>query len=90
MNKRNDYTMRPGKGSAIASSRHRMEDSQHSSSDAFVKKGQAAVVGMAGKNPNLKSEAMEFNAYMCNNGEHAQEFGRTLTSGLDKKAFPVK
>lgn len=44
---------------------------------------------MAGRKPNLKPEAMKFDAYQCNNGEHAQEFGRVLTKGLDK-AFPVK
>lgn len=47
------------------------------------------MASMAGKKPNLKPEAMKFNAYQCNDGEHAQEFARSLTKGLDK-AFPVK
>lgn len=62
----------------------------HSSNDAFVKSAQAGIAKMAGKAPNLKPEAMQFDAYQCNNGEHAQELARTLTSGLDKTAFPVK
>ncbi len=45
---------------------------------------------MAGRAPEMKGEAMEFNAYMCNNGEHAQELARDVTKGLDKVAFPVK
>lgn len=45
---------------------------------------------MAGKAPNLEGKYMNFNAEMMNTGMHAQEFGRELTAGLDKKAFPVK
>lgn len=74
----------------MADRRHKMSESQHNSSNEFVKREQVARESMAGKNPELKSEAMEMNAYMCNNGEHAQELARSLTSGLDKKAFPVK
>jgi len=30
---------------------------------------------------------MDFNAYMCNNGEHAQMLGKELTRGIDTVAF---
>lgn len=43
-----------------------------------------------GRAPNLPAAAMHFNAYACNNGEHAQEVARDVTSGLDKVAFPLK
>jgi len=71
-------------------SMQRMGDSLHNSNDAFVKKSQNSLLSLAGKNPDLKPEAQKFNAYMCNNGENAVEFGSKLTEGLDKKAFPVK
>jgi hypothetical protein len=60
------------------------------SDDSFVKQQQMKTASMGGKAPNLKPEASQFNAYMCNNGEHAQDLARSLTSGLDKSAFPVK
>lgn len=62
----------------------------HSATNAFVKKVQAEQSKHGGVPPDLKSEAMEFNAYQCNNGEHAQELAREVTAGLDKVAFPVK
>ncbi len=89
-NSRQDYTMRNGKDAAIARNRHRMEDAQHNASNQFVQKQQDAVKSMGGKPPELKDESMQFNAYMCNNGEHAQELARKLTSDIDHKAFPVK
>ncbi len=57
--------------------------------NAFVKAEQEKMKTMMGDRPQQKAEAYKFNAYMCNDGEGAQEFGRKLTSGLDKKAFPV-
>ncbi len=65
-------------------------EAEHSAKDAFVKRQQAELAKMGGRSPNLKSESLEFNSYMCNNGEHAQELARDLTTGLDKVAFPVK
>lgn len=62
----------------------------HNSKDEFVKRQQAETAMMGGRNPRLSEKSMHMNAYMCNNGEHAKEFGRELTAGLDKKAFPVK
>lgn len=55
-----------------------------------MKKQQAMVAPMSGKAPNLDGMYMNFDSCMVNNGSHAQEFGRELTAGLDKKAFPVK
>jgi len=79
-----------GKESASANSRQARLEAEHNAKDAFVKKTQADQARFAGKAPNLKKESMEFNAYMCNNGAHAQDFARDLTKGLDKTAFPLK
>lgn len=59
------------------------------SKNAFVKAEQARMKSMMGDRPAQKAEAYKFNAYMCNDGDHAKEFGRKITAGLDKKAFPV-
>ena len=37
----------------------------------------------------MEPEMMDFCSYMSNNGAHAQKFGKELTAGLDKVAFPV-
>lgn len=63
---------------------------QQSSNNQFVKSQQSALSKLGSKAPNLTEEAMQFNAYQCNNGEHAQKLARTITAGLDKTAFPVK
>jgi hypothetical protein len=84
------YDMNPGKEAAIANTRQSRMEAEHSSKDAFVKKVQAAQAVHQGRAPNLKEEAMHFNAYQCNNGMHAQEVARDITVGLDKVAFPVK
>lgn len=86
---KNRYDGNPSKDASMANTRQSRMESEHSANDAFVKKEQASMASMAGKKPNLKPEAMKFNAYQCNDGEHAQEFARSLTKGLDK-AFPVK
>ena len=44
---------------------------------------------MMGNRPVMKKEMEEFNAYMSNDGENAQDFGRKLCKGLDD-AFPLK
>lgn len=62
----------------------------HNQNDAFVKRQGEELKKMAGKAPELDGKYMIFNAEMVNNGKHAQELGRKLTKGLDKKAFPVK
>ncbi len=84
------YDNAPGKEAAISNSRQKRLEAEHSAKDAFVKKHQAETNKMAGKAPELTGRLMEFNANMMNTGEHAEEFGRKLTAGLDKKAFPVK
>jgi len=73
----------------MAKTRQNRFESEHSAKDEFVKRVQNEQARNAGRSPNLKGEAMEFNAYMCNNGEHAQMLGKKLTAGLDKVAFPV-
>lgn len=83
------YDGAPGKDAAIANTRQARHEAQHSEKDAFVKREQAAVKQYAGKKPVMKPEMFEFNANMQNNGAWAQEFGKKLTAGLDKVAFPV-
>ncbi len=86
---RSRYDGNPGKEASIANVRHKRLEAQHSAKDAFVKKVQSEQGRYAGKAPKLEEKSMHFNAYMCNNGEHAQSFGKKLTMGLDKVAFPV-
>lgn len=83
------YDGNPGKEASIASVRHSRLESEHSAKNAFVKKVQSEQARHAGRSPNLKGEAMEFNAYMCNNGAHAQMLAKDITRGLDTVAFPV-
>lgn len=84
------YDGNPGKENMIANVRQNRMEAEHSAKDQFVKKVQAAQAKHQGKAPDLKDEAMHFNAYMCNNGMHAQELAVDLTAGLDKVAFPVR
>jgi len=88
MNSRYDNS--PGKDAAMANTRQKRMEAEHSAKDAFVKRQEAELATKGGRPPQMKSESMEFNAYMCNNGEHAQEFARSLTKGMDKVAFPLK
>ena len=74
----------------MAKTRQTRMEAEHSATNAFVKKVQAEQGKHAGRAPMLKGEAMEFNAYMCNNGDHAQELAREVTKGIDEVAFPVK
>lgn len=83
------YDGNPGKEAAIANVRQGRFESQHMGKDNFVKKEQAAVKQYAGKKPSMKPDMFEFNANMQNNGAWAQDFGKKLTAGLDKVAFPV-
>ncbi len=86
----NDYTMRPGKEARIKMNRDKMGHAQHAAADSFVKREQNAVKPFAGKDPKLAPKYENFNAEMVSTGEHAQDFARSLTAGLDKKAFPVR
>jgi hypothetical protein len=83
------YDGNPGKEASIANVRHKRLEAEHAAKNAFVNKVQAAQDKYAGRSPMLKGESMEFNAYMCNDGAHAQEFGKKLTAGMDKVAFPL-
>lgn len=86
---RSRYDGNPGKDASIANVRQKRLEAEHSAKNAFVKKVQAEQARHAGRAPRLEEKSMHFNAYMCNNGEHAQQFGKELTRGLDKVAFPV-
>ncbi len=59
------------------------------SNNAFVREEQAKQKKMMGNRPVMKKEMEEFNAYMSNDGENAQEFGRKLCRDMDD-AFPLK
>lgn len=87
---RDRYDGVKGKESASQKSRQSRLEAEHRANDDFTKKTQAEQAKYAGKNPSLKPGDLEFNATMTNTGEHAQEFARDLTRGLDKTAFPVK
>jgi len=87
---RSRYDGNPGKEASIANVRQKRMEAEHSAKDAFVKKVQAQQAKHAGKAPMLEEKSMHFNAYMCNNGEHAQELARDVTKGMDKVAFPLK
>lgn len=87
---KNRYDGAPGKDASMQNTRQRRFEAEHSAKNAFVKKVQSEQARHGGRPPKLKGDAMEFNAYMCNNGMHAQELASEVTSGLDKVAFPVK
>ncbi len=74
----------------MQNTRQKRFEAEHSAKNAFVKKVQAEQARHAGRPPKLKPESLEFNAYMCNNGMHAQELARDVTAGMDKVAFPLK
>ena len=83
------YDGAPGKDAAIANKRQSRYEAEHMGKDNFVKSQQAKLDKYAGHKPMLKADMFEFNANMQNTGEWAQGFGRKLTAGLDKVAFPV-
>lgn len=89
-NSRKDYTMRDGKEATISNRRHMMEEGQHDSSNSFVKAEQNKTKHLAGHEPRMSGRYMEFDACMVNNGEHAQQFAKELTRGIDHEAFPVR
>lgn len=74
----------------MENSSHARLQAEHNAKDEFVKRQQAETAKFGGREPRLSEKSMHMNAYMCNDGEHAKEFGRALTAGLDKTAFPVK
>jgi hypothetical protein len=84
------YDGNPGKEASIANVRQSRMESEHSATNSFVKKVQAAQAKHAGRPPKMNGEMMDFCSYMSNNGEHAEELAKDITAGLDKVAFPVK
>ena len=84
------YDGSPSKEARVANKRESRLEHEHNSHNEFVKRQQMEVRHKAGKDPRMNGEMMDFCSYMSNNGEHAQEFARELTKGLDKEAFPVK
>lgn len=85
-----DYTLRNGKDAAMANRRQMMGESQHNSTNAFVKAEQDRLKSKGGHAPRMESDLMEFNAKMANNGAHAQRFAKELTAGIDHEAYPVR
>lgn len=67
-----------------------MGEEQHSGADAFVRSEQAKMKSMEGRAPMMDNRYMKFDACMSNNGAHAQEFAKNLTSGIDHLAYPVR
>jgi N12 class adenine-specific DNA methylase len=59
------------------------------SNNAFVKAEQQKMKKYMGNKPVMKREMEEFDAYMSNDGEAAQNLARKLTTTMDD-AFPVK
>ena len=83
------YDNAPGKDAAIANTRQKRYQAEHSEKDTFVKSHQAKYSSMAGRPPEMEEKNMKFDAYMSNNGMHAQELALKLTEGLDKLAYPM-
>jgi len=59
------------------------------SNNAFVRAEQAKMKGKMGNRPGASADMKHFDAYMSNDGEGAQDFGRKLCKGMDD-AFPLK
>lgn len=59
------------------------------SNNAFVKSEQMKMKDKMGNRPQMKREMEEFNAYMSNDGENAQDFARKLCNTMDD-AYPLK
>lgn len=88
---KNRYDGIPSREAAKSEKLNRMYESEHNANNAFVKKNEAAMQSLGMKKAvNLEGKYMMMDACMVSDGEHAQSFARSLTAGLDKKAFPVK
>lgn len=59
------------------------------SNNAFVKAEQMKLKKHMGNRPGAPKEMLEFNAFMSNDGQKAQESARKLCKGLDD-AYPLK
>lgn len=67
-----------------------MSQSQRSSTQQSVKAAQDEQMKYQGKTPSMEERYFYFDACMMNNGAHAQEFAKSLTSNIDHAAFPVR
>lgn len=65
-------------------------EAEYAQANAFVHKHQAEMRAKFGGNPHMPQEAMNTDAYMCNDGKHAYKVSSDLAKGLDQKAFPVR
>jgi hypothetical protein len=83
------YDGAPGKDAAMLNTRQSRYEAEHSRKNEFVKREQAERDKYAGRKPMMKNDLMEMNATVQNTGAWAQEFGKRVTAGLDKVAFPV-
>jgi len=68
----------------------RHHEREYAETNAFVKKHQDEMKAKFGGNANMPQEAMNTDAYMCNDGKHAYKVADKLAKALDKKAFPVR
>lgn len=84
------YDRMPGKERNIANVRQQRFEAEHSTKNQFVKEVQNAQAKHQAQRPNLKPEAMHFNAYQCLSGEWAQSLAAHATSEIDHVAFPVR
>lgn len=65
------------------------ENKMVQSNNAFVKAEQMKLRSKMGGKPAIPAAMEKFDAYMSNDGEGAQSFGRKLCAGMDD-AFPLK
>jgi hypothetical protein len=65
-------------------------NSEFSEANSFVKKHENEMKSKFGGNPHMPQEAMNTDAYMCNDGKAAYRISDKLAKGLDQKAFPVR
>jgi hypothetical protein len=59
------------------------------SNNAFVRAEQSKMKDKMGNRPVMKREMQEFDAFMSNDGENAQDFARKLCRGMED-AYPLK
>lgn len=62
---------------------------EYSDNNRFADKRQVVLKALGGKDPRLEAKYTYYDANMTVNGDSAKSFGRTLTKGMDKKAFPI-
>ena len=65
-------------------------EAEFAQANNFVHKHQGEMRSKFGGNPHMPQEAMNTDAYMCNDGKAAYRISDKLAKGLDQKAFPVR